>query len=95
MKEIDVSAEIKDLEEGQLKSVPINDKQKILLSKYNDKVYATSNECSHFGLPLHLGKLKKVIIGYLADNKVICPFHQAGFDVTNGKNQLAPGLDDI
>ena len=63
------------------------DGDKILISKYKGKLYATGNFCSHFGVPLEGGML--------FDDKVLCPAHAAGFSVVTGEPETAPGLDGL
>lgn len=63
------------------------DSQKILISKYKGKIYATGNFCSHKGVPLEGGML--------FDDKILCPAHGAAFSVTTGAPELAPALDGI
>jgi 3-phenylpropionate/trans-cinnamate dioxygenase ferredoxin subunit len=58
-----------------------------LVSRYNGKLYATGNFCSHFGVPLDGGML--------FDDKVLCPAHAAGFSVVTGEPELAPALNGI
>lgn len=77
------------LNEGEIKPIQIGEKEdnKVLIARYEGKLYATGNKCSHFGVPLEYGML--------FDNKVICPAHAAGFNITTGEPEQAPGLDGI
>ncbi len=61
--------------------------QKVLIARYEGKLYSTGNFCSHFGVPLNNGML--------FDDKVLCPAHAAGFSIITGKPETAPGLDGI
>mmetsp|Transcript_34079 Transcript_34079/g.24587 ORF Transcript_34079/g.24587 Transcript_34079/m.24587 type:complete len:100 (-) Transcript_34079:1376-1675(-) len=61
--------------------------QKVLIAKYQGKIYSTGNFCSHFGVPLSFG--------VLIDDKVMCPAHSAGFSIMTGSPESAPGLDGI
>lgn len=63
------------------------DGDKILISRYKGKLYATGNFCSHFGVPLEGGML--------FDDKVMCPAHAAGFSVITGEPENAPALDGL
>lgn len=63
------------------------DDQKVLIARYEGKLYSTGNYCSHFGVPLNNGML--------FDDKVLCPAHAAGFSIITGKPETAPGLDGI
>lgn len=60
---------------------------KVLISKYQDKIYASGNNCSHYGAPLHTGSL--------FDNKVVCPWHAAAFNIQTGMIEQGPGSDGI
>ena len=63
------------------------DGDKVLISRYGGKLYATGNFCSHFGVPLEGGML--------FDDKVMCPAHAAAFSVLDGAPENAPGLDGL
>lgn len=60
---------------------------KVLLTNVDGEVYAVESKCSHFNLPLENAALD----GYV----LRCPFHHACFDVRDGKQLEAPGLDGI
>lgn len=60
---------------------------KVLLSNVEGEVYAVESKCSHFGLPLEKAALEGHVLR--------CPFHHACFDVRDGKQIEAPGLDGI
>jgi nitrite reductase/ring-hydroxylating ferredoxin subunit len=77
------------LQEGEMKEVKWGTKenQSILVVKYGGKLRAMSNYCPHFGAPLHTG--------ILVDNVVKCPWHGASFDVTTGKTDISPSIDDL
>jgi nitrite reductase/ring-hydroxylating ferredoxin subunit len=78
-----------ELKEGDMKTVKVGEKddEKVLISRYLGKLYATGNACSHFGVPLEGGML--------FDDKVLCPAHGAGFSVVDGTPELAPGLNGL
>jgi len=63
------------------------DSDKVLIARYNGKLYSIGAYCSHFGAPL--------ANGMLFDDKVLCPFHAAGFSVQTGEIEYAPGLDGV
>ena len=77
------------LQEGEMKEVKWGTKenQSILVVKYGGKFRAMSNYCPHFGAPLHTG--------ILVDNVVKCPWHGASFDVTTGKTDISPSINDL
>ena len=63
------------------------DEDKVLIARYQGKLYSVGNYCSHFGAPLSTG--------LLFDDKVQCPWHAAGFSVVTGALNGSPGLDGI
>ncbi len=63
------------------------DEDKVLIAKYQGKIHSVGNYCSHFGAPLNTG--------VLFDDKVMCPWHAAGFSVITGALEGAPGRDGI
>ena len=69
----------KKLGEGEIRALKVGEEkdQKVLISRYQGKLYATGNFCSHFGVPLDGGGL--------FDDKVLCPAHLAGFSVVSGE----------
>jgi NADPH-dependent 2,4-dienoyl-CoA reductase/sulfur reductase-like enzyme/nitrite reductase/ring-hydroxylating ferredoxin subunit len=75
-----------ELHDGEMKEIIIGE-NKILLSCIDGKYYATGASCTHYGAPLSTGVLK--------NNKVVCPWHHASFDLTNGNNGDPPALDDL
>lgn len=60
---------------------------KVLLTNVEGKVYAVESKCSHFALPLENAAL--------CGHRLRCPFHAACFDVRDGRQLEAPGLDGI
>jgi len=60
---------------------------RVLVTRYQGKLHAIGAFCSHFGAPL--------IHGALFDDKVLCPWHAAGFSVTSGALESAPGIDGV
>eukprot|EP00835_Amoeboradix_gromovi_P002838 NODE_170_length_16226_cov_0.451169.p1 type:complete len:575 gc:universal NODE_170_length_16226_cov_0.451169:7229-5505(-) len=61
---------------------------KILLAKASDgKFYATSHLCTHYKAPL--------VKGAYMDDRVVCPWHGACFDIKNGNIEDAPALDAL
>ncbi len=60
---------------------------KVLITKYKGNLYAIGAFCSHYGAPL--------VNGVMFDDKVLCPWHAAGFSVVSGAVELAPGLDGV
>ena len=85
MKEIAV-ARTDDLQNGEMQQIAVADSQ-ILLSKINDKFYATSAVCTHNGAPLAKG--------ILCQEKIICPWHNACFNAISGQQLEPPGLNSL
>ena len=77
------------LRDGQMRALKVGQEkdQKVLISRYQGKLYATANSCSHMGVPLDSG--------VLVDDKVLCPAHLAGFSVITGEVDRAPALDGL
>lgn len=73
--EIDFAEE---LTEGDMRGLKVGEKpgEKVLVARYQGKLYATGSSCSHFGVDL--------TYGMLFDDKVMCPAHAAGFSVVTG-----------
>jgi apoptosis-inducing factor 3 len=78
-----------ELEEGSKRSLKVGDKDedKILIVKFEGKIYAVGNFCSHFGVPLEGGPL--------FEDKIMCPAHGAAFSVVSGLPEDAPGLNGL
>lgn len=70
----------------ELKVGPKDD-DKVLISRIKGKLHAVGNYCSHFGAPLGTG--------LLFDDKVLCPWHAAAFNVVTGALENAPGIDGL
>jgi len=81
--------EADSMQEGEMRELKVGDgeKDKVLISKYKGQLYAIGAFCSHFGAPL--------VQGALFDDKVLCPWHSAGFSVVTGDIESAPGLDGV
>jgi 3-phenylpropionate/trans-cinnamate dioxygenase ferredoxin subunit len=66
------TGEFKDV---MMKKVTVQDKE-ILVARVEDKYYAVSNRCTHFGGDLSRGKLEGTV--------VTCPLHGSQFDLIDG-----------
>ncbi|UCF99621.1 MAG: FAD-dependent oxidoreductase [Spirochaetaceae bacterium] len=75
-----------DLKEGIPSLVEVEDK-KVLLLRAKGRIYACGNECSHYHAPLSDG----LVVGHI----VTCPWHNARFDIRDGRLQASPGLNDL
>ncbi|KAL7752933.1 Apoptosis-inducing factor 1 [Sorochytrium milnesiophthora] len=79
------------LDNLQMKEFPLGGDEKagtVLLSRVDDKFYATSHLCTHYRAPLVKGTLS-------ADGRVKCPWHGACFRVSDGDIEDAPAIDAI
>lgn len=67
-----------ELSEGDMRGLQVSDKKedKVLVARYQGKLYATGSSCSHFGVDL--------TFGMLFDDKIMCPSHTASFSVVDG-----------
>ena len=79
-------ANVKDLKKGEMRQVSVEDHE-ILLVRVEDEFFATAAHCTHYGAPLEKGILN--------GEKVICPWHNACFNIKNGKLEEPPALDAL
>ncbi|NET91456.1 MAG: FAD-dependent oxidoreductase [Kamptonema sp. SIO1D9] len=79
-----VVAKINNLQNGEMQQVEVG-KQKVLLAKVDGKYYATGAFCPHQSAPLAKG--------ILSGNRLICPWHNACYNVRSGEQYEPPGLD--
>ncbi|KAF9731129.1 monodehydroascorbate reductase [Paraphaeosphaeria minitans] len=61
---------------------------KALILKIQDKIHATSANCTHYGAPLAKGVLTP-------EGRLTCPWHGACFNVSTGDVEDAPALDPL
>jgi NADPH-dependent 2,4-dienoyl-CoA reductase/sulfur reductase-like enzyme/nitrite reductase/ring-hydroxylating ferredoxin subunit len=85
-KEVNVGKDA-DFLNGQMYEIPVGDDRQILVTRHDGKLYAIGAKCSHYGFPLAKG--------VKCDNEVVCPLHDAAFDVRTGRPVRGPGLDAI
>jgi apoptosis-inducing factor 3 len=79
-------ANINDLQNGETKQVKVGETE-ILLAKVADKFYAVGAYCTHYKAPLAEGVIN--------NNSVICPWHNACFNLVTGDRLSPPGLDSL
>ena len=85
-----ITVEIEDnLQEGEMKEVQVGPKieDTVLVMRYQGKLYCTQSKCAHFGFALSKG--------LLVGDKLICPLHNAGFDIKTGKQDQGPVFDGL
>ena len=81
----EVVASTSDFQEGDMKQVTVGETD-VLLAFTNNEYHAIYAYCTHYGAPL--------VDGALYNNRVICPWHHACFNL-KGKQCEPPGLDDL
>ena len=79
-----VVAKVSDLRDGEMKEVTVGD-TKVLLTRLKGKFHAVGAVCTHYGGPLAEGAL--------SGERVVCPWHQASFNVVTGDLEEPPALD--
>lgn len=77
---------VDDLADGQLKEVRVGDTD-VLLARADGQFYALFPKCSHYQAPLAKGVLN--------GHRLICPWHNACFDIRNGHRLEAPALNGL
>lgn len=75
-----------ELAPGEMKQVKVGETE-VLLARYQDDFFATAAHCTHYGAPL--------ADGLLHGKRIVCPWHHACFDVTNGDHLEPPGCDSL
>lgn len=76
-----------DINENEMKLLPLGDEGKILLIKQKGELHAIGTKCTHYGALLHTGAL--------GEGRVRCPWHGACFNIKNGDIEDYPGLDSL
>lgn len=79
-------ASLDDLKIGDMREVKVGEVT-ALLYRTKDGVFATGHKCTHYGAPL--------VKGVLCENRVVCPWHGACFNVKTGDIEDAPVLDAL
>ncbi len=79
-----VVAKVSDLRDGETKEVAVGE-TKVLLTRLEGKFHAVGAVCTHYGGPLAEGAL--------SGERVVCPWHQASFNVVTGDLLEPPALD--
>lgn len=74
------------LKEGVPVSVEIGD-EAVFFIRLGGKVHAWCGECTHYGAPLAEGRMR--------GDTVVCPWHNANFDMLAGRMLQGPALDDL
>ena len=74
-----------DLREGELRGIDVGTRR-VLVARVEGRYKALDDWCNHAGCSLSGGRVEK--------NLVVCPCHEAGFDLDSGRNVTAPDLCD-
>jgi len=77
--------QVGDFPAGSLRKVVVGGEE-VVVGNVGGKLYAIAGKCTHRGAPLHEGELE--------GNTVTCPWHGGQFDLTTGKVQAPPPLED-
>jgi len=80
-----IVATLEHLPPGAMKAVSVATRR-IALFNVDGKIYALEDRCTHDGAPLSEGMLE--------GSTIICPWHNAEFDVTCGKVLCPPAAED-
>jgi 3-phenylpropionate/trans-cinnamate dioxygenase ferredoxin subunit len=74
-----------DFADGEMRGFEVG-KSNIVVAKVAGAYRALDDWCNHAGCLLSGGRL--------ANNLVVCPCHEVGFDLATGKNMTSPGVCD-
>lgn len=81
-----VVAQFDELQNGEKRQVSVGELD-ILLIRRDDRVYAVGAYCTHNRAPL--------VRGVIHGDCLVCPWHNAYFDITTGDREEPPGLDSL
>jgi len=82
-----IIAKKNELQNGQMKKISISDEEDVLLVRIDDKFYARTAYCPHYGASLETGVLD--------GPKLMCPWHHASFDIPTGELTDPPALHGL
>ena len=77
---------VDDLADGELKEVRVGDTD-VLLARADGQFHALHPKCTHYGGPLAKGLLH--------GHRLVCPWHNACFDIRDGHRLEAPALNGL
>jgi apoptosis-inducing factor 3 len=81
-----VVAQFDELQNGEKRQVTVGETD-ILLVRRDDQIYALGAYCTHNSAPL--------AEGVLCGDQIICPWHNAYFNIVTGDQAEPPGLDSL
>lgn len=77
---------LSEINDGEMKEIQVGETP-VLLARVSGKCYALAAKCTHYGGPLAKGAL--------VGDRIICPWHHACFNATNGDLKEPPALDSL
>lgn len=80
-------AKATDIHEGKPLVIELDEDESVLITRVNGELAACGNTCPHYGGPLGDGVLR--------DGHVVCPYHNATFEVATGRLERTPAIDDL
>lgn len=79
-------ATLDDVGEGEMYPIEV-DGEPVCLTRFDGKIYAFTDNCTHISGPLNEGELEGCV--------VTCPWHGAQFDVRTGKVVRGPARQEL
>jgi nitrite reductase/ring-hydroxylating ferredoxin subunit len=73
--------------QGEMRSVALGDLPRIAIYHVDDSFHATADRCSHARALLTRG--------WLEGHEIVCPVHEARFDIQTGKPLCFPATEPI
>ncbi|KAL0098017.1 hypothetical protein J3Q64DRAFT_1084831 [Phycomyces blakesleeanus] len=77
-----------EMQSMERKEIKVNENLSFLLTRLDNRYYATSNTCTHYGAKLSESPMT-------SEGRVICKWHGACFDLKTGDIEDAPALDRL
>ncbi len=75
------------MKNGEMKNIQAGGGEELLLCRVEDKYYALSAKCTHYGGPL--------AEGVLSGDRIVCPWHHACFNAKTGHTLEPPAQDNL
>ena len=77
---------LSEIKNGEMKNIEINNKN-ILVVNIDNKIFATSGECTHESVNLE--------DGFILENEITCPVHLSKFDLKTGNPLNPPAIEKL
>ena len=87
MREKTITEAVAGMQNGQMRTIELEDDHQVLVSRIDDNWFAIYGKCSHYGAPLAKGAL--------SGHRVVCPWHHACFDARTGTQLEGPGVESL